>query len=60
MFLRFPVILSRSFAALFFLAAANAALAQMPQLTRVEEDDANIELDGFVDEPVWDRIPVVD
>ena len=31
-----------------------------PQLTRIEEDEANIRLDGFIDEAVWDRIPVFD
>lgn len=52
--------LLQSFTALLFWLAANAVAAQTPQLTRVEEGDANIRLDGFVDEPVWDRIPVVD
>jgi len=32
----------------------------LPQLTRIEEDEANILLDGFIDEAVWDRIPVFD
>ncbi len=50
---RFPLA-----ALLLFLPWAIAA--QMPQLTRVGEADANITLDGFVDEPVWDRLPVVD
>ena len=45
---------------LFLLAASGTAAAQMPQLIRVEEGDANIQLDGFVDEPVWERLPVVD
>jgi hypothetical protein len=37
------------------------SLAQsIPQLTRVEEADAAIRLDGFVDEAVWQDIPVVD
>ena len=53
-------ILPRAFAALSLVVWAGAALAQMPQLTRVEEGEANIRLDGFVDEPVWDRIPIVD
>ena len=52
-FLRLP-------AAAMLLAVACAAAAQSPQLTRIEEEDANIELDGFVDEAVWERIPVVD
>jgi len=45
---------------LLLLIAASVAAAQTPQLTRVEEGEANIQLDGFVDEPVWSRIPVVD
>ncbi len=32
----------------------------IPQLTRIDEGLANISLDGFVDEAVWDGIPVVD
>ena len=52
--------LFHSLAASALLVMAGAAMAQMPQLTRVEEGDANIQLDGFVDEPVWERIPVVD
>lgn len=31
-----------------------------PQLTRMDEDAANIELDGFLDEAVWQQVPVVD
>lgn len=31
-----------------------------PQLTRVDEGVADIELDGFLDEAVWQQIPVVD
>lgn len=30
------------------------------QLIRVDEGQANIELDGFLDEPVWQQIPWVD
>ena len=52
--------LLHSLAALLFAIAWSAAVAQIPQLTRIEEGAANISLDGFVDEPVWDRIPVVD
>ena len=35
-------------------------LGQTPQLTRVDEAEANISLDGFVDESVWEGIPVID
>lgn len=31
-----------------------------PQLTRIDERAANINLDGFIDEAVWENIPVVD
>ena len=47
----------------FFLAVFSASLmAQQPtpQLTRVDESAANITLDGFVDEAVWENLPVVD
>ena len=36
------------------------AQQSLPQLTRIEEGEANIRLDGFIDEAVWDRIPVFD
>ena len=36
------------------------AQQSLPQLTRIEEEEANIRLDGFIDEAVWDRIPVFD
>ncbi len=63
--LHLPLVI-RFFTATALLAAASSAVGQTPfmwqtpQLTRVEEDEANIRLDGRVDEPVWERIPVVD
>ena len=57
---RFAAILFHSFAVLLLLTIAGAAMAQMPRLARVEESEANIELDGFVDEPVWEGIPAID
>ena len=36
------------------------AQQSLPQLTRIDESDANITLDGFVDEAVWENLPVVD
>ena len=42
------------------LAATTVAQDRIPQLTRVEEDDANIQLDGFLDEAVWQDIPSFD
>lgn len=55
----------RSFAASCLLAISLAAMptdsfSQTPQLTRVDEGLANIRLDGFVDEAIWQDIPVVD
>lgn len=53
-------------ASFLFLALLSPVLAQqsvsgiIPQLTRIDESAANIELDGFVDEAVWQDIPVVD
>mgnify|MGYP001478286210 FL=1 len=36
-------------------------LAQpLPRITLIEEDSAGIQLDGFVDEPVWQDLPVID
>lgn len=32
----------------------------IPQMTRVDESVANITLDGFVDEAVWEDLPVID
>lgn len=48
------------FLLLFFLAHIALAQSTLPQPTRVEEDEADIRLDGFVDEAVWQRIPVID
>ncbi|MEX2132398.1 MAG: DUF5916 domain-containing protein [Pseudohongiellaceae bacterium] len=42
------------------LVPGSAAQDQLPQLTRLEEEDANILLDGNLDEPVWQRLPVID
>ncbi|MEX0618079.1 MAG: DUF5916 domain-containing protein [Pseudohongiellaceae bacterium] len=41
---------------------STAAFAQQtfPQLTRIEEADAGITLDGFLDETVWMDIPAID
>ena len=37
-----------------------AAQTPLPQLTRVEEDQAAIQLDGFLDEAIWQQIPSFD
>ena len=53
----------RSFSVCLFLSLASLpVLAQqsIPQLTRIDEGVADIRLDGFVDEAVWEDIPVVD
>ena len=44
------------------LGAASVAVAQdaVPQLTRVDEDRANIQLDGRLDEAIWQQIPAFD
>ena len=36
------------------------AQQSIPQMTRLDESVANINLDGFVDEAVWDDLPVID
>lgn len=48
--------------ALLLASGSPGAQAQdpLPQLTRVEEDAANIVLDGHLDEAVWSRLPVID
>ncbi|PCJ25710.1 MAG: hypothetical protein COA96_06705 [SAR86 cluster bacterium] len=55
-------IISNSFVGLclFLLSVSAVAQPNIPQLTRIDESDANIRLDGFVDEAVWENIPVVD
>lgn len=58
--------LARTIAALFLasglLGWSSLVSAQevVPQLTQIDEDEANIRLDGLLDEAVWDRIPVID
>ena len=54
--------LPRGLILLVFCALTSVSIAQdrIPQLTRIEEDAANIQLDGFLDEPVWQDIPVFD
>ena len=32
----------------------------LPQITRIEQSDANITIDGFIDEDVWKNLPVID
>ena len=33
---------------------------QLPRITQFEEAEVKIVLDGFVDETIWQRVPVVD
>lgn len=56
---RFPSRLALSLTGLL-LAIPAFAQQSIPQLTRVEEDVANIELDGFLDEAIWEDIPFID
>lgn len=39
---------------------AAAASDALPRLTRIDEADAGVRLDGFVDEAVWRDLPVID
>ena len=32
----------------------------MPRILQFDDDQINISLDGFVDEPIWQSIPIVD
>ena len=40
--------------------SAHTFAQQLPRITQLEEDEITITLDGFVDEPVWQSIPIVD
>ncbi|MDX1491569.1 MAG: DUF5916 domain-containing protein [Pseudohongiellaceae bacterium] len=59
-------LLSRTCSALFLAASllgvSSVASGQevVPQLSKVDESDARIRLDGRLDEAIWDSIPVVD
>lgn len=53
----------RSFSVCLLLSSLSLpvwAQQSIPQLTRIDEGVADIRLDGFVDEAVWEDIPVVD
>lgn len=43
----------------FPLSVPLLAQQSLPQLTRIEQDQANITLDGFVDEAVWQDLPII-
>ena len=47
---------------LIALACASSAAAQdsLPRITQLSEEEASIQLDGFVDEAVWQDLPVID
>jgi hypothetical protein len=45
---------------LFFYSSQLVAQVPLPQITQVEEADLNISLDGFVDEAVWQNLPIID
>lgn len=53
----FPCLLATM---LFFLATAASGQEAVPQLVRIAESEARITLDGRMDEPVWQRIPVLE
>jgi hypothetical protein len=42
------------------LTAQNGFAVQLPQITRIEQSDAEITIDGFIDEDVWKDLPVID
>ena len=48
------------FAVLFIYSYQTFAQVPLPQITQVEEADVNIVLDGFVDEAVWQSLPIID
>jgi len=45
---------------LLLLSCSLQAQTPLPQITRVDEAAANIELDGFLNEAVWEDLPVID
>ncbi len=42
------------------LSAQDGIAVQLPQITRIEQSDAEITIDGFIDEDVWKDLPVID
>ena len=42
------------------LSAQDGIAVQLPQITRIEQNDAEITIDGFIDEDVWKDLPVID
>ena len=48
------------FGVLFIYSFQTFAQVPLPQITQVEEADVNIALDGFVDEAVWQSLPIID
>lgn len=45
---------------LFSYSSQLFAQIPLPQITQIEEADINISLDGFVDEAVWQNLPIID
>ena len=43
---------------LFISLSAQTVAQQLPRITQLEEDEIAITLDGFVDEPVCQNIPI--
>ena len=56
---RFPfgLLLAGSF---YFFSVQSIAQSPFPRITQLEEGRVNISLDGFVDEAVWQDLPVID
>lgn len=42
------------------LSAQDGIAVQLPQIMRIEQSDAEITIDGFIDEDVWKDLPVID
>ncbi len=42
------------------LTAQDGIAVQLPHITRIEQSDAEITIDGFIDEDVWKDLPVID
>ena len=55
-----PIICLLAVLPLSELTAQDGIAVQLPQITRIEQSDAEITIDGFIDEDVWKDLPVID
>ena len=58
--MRIQNLLSSIFLFSLINAAPLDAQESLPRIPRFSEEQVNIQLDGFVDEPVWQELPYID